>query len=275
MASADWNRKNAVVCGASAGLGLELALQLARQGARVLIVARNAQRLSEAQHAIQGRLPHGDISVLAADLSQLSGAEQLATWIDTQQFGPVDLLINAIGKSDRGTILKLSVETFRELLEVNVLPALWTVQQIHASLRRPGAVIVNIGSLASRFAPRYLGGYSATKHALAAVTQQMRLELTPEGIHVMLACPGPIRRPDASTRYANLPSAVELPPEALKAGGGSKLSGLDATSLATEILHAAARRKPELVRPRKARLLMILAAISPRLGDYLLKKMST
>lgn len=275
MASADWHRKSVVVCGASTGLGFEIARQLAGQDARIVMVARNAERLERARSALCDLYPQCNVSSQAADLRQASGTEQLAAWIRSQGIGPVDLLINAVGQSDRGTIMRLAPERLGELMAINVQATLLTTQNIYELLRRPGAVVVNIGSLASRFAPRYLGGYSAAKHALAAVTQQMRLELALEGIHVMLVCPGPIRRPAESTRYDDLPNVVELPAAALKAGGGTKLRGLDATRLADQILRAAARRKPELVRPSKARLLMIVAAISPSLGDYLLKKMST
>ena len=96
MASAAWQRKNVVVCGASAGLGLELARQLASQGARVLMVARNAQRLADAHRILHEESAACDLAMLAADLIQPSGAEQLAAWIGARQFGPVDLLIKGI-----------------------------------------------------------------------------------------------------------------------------------------------------------------------------------
>ena len=62
-------------------------------------------------------------------------------------------------------------------------------------LRRRGHV-VNLGSLAAKTAARWMGAYPATKFALAAYTQQLRLELGPEGLHVLLVCPGPVARKD-------------------------------------------------------------------------------
>ncbi len=86
--------------------------------------------------------------------------------------------------------------------------------------------IVNIGSLAAKMASRYLGAYPASKFAVAAYTHQLRLELGPQGLHVLLVCPGPIARPDAGQRYsgeAGRPPGVR--PE--RPGGGVRLKGID------------------------------------------------
>jgi hypothetical protein len=88
----------------------------------------------------------------------------------------------------------------------------------------------------------------------------------------MLVSPGPIARDDAGTRYKNLSESINVPQQAMQSGGGAKIKGLDPVQLCEQILDAAAARKTQLVLPRKARWLMILSAISPRLGDYLLRR---
>ena len=60
--------------------------------------------------------------------------------------------------------------------------------------------MVNIGSLAAKSAARFLGAYPASKFPVAAYSQQLRYELNPQGVHVLLVCPGPIARPDAGRR---------------------------------------------------------------------------
>ena len=275
MKSSFWEGKSAIITGGSAGLGLELARALADQNvAKLMLVARNAERLQNCSTSMAADHSQCKIFSVAADTSCAAGAEKISASLAESSFGPVDLLINAVGLSDRGTVRQLTADRLRELIDINVVSTLRVSQQIYSDLRKPGAVIVNVGSLASLFAPRYLGGYAVAKHALAALTQQMRLELSTDGIHVMLACPGPIRRVDSGERYRNLPGAEQLPAGALKSGGGAKIKGLDACNLAQDILSAAAAHKHVLVRPRKARLLQILLALSPTLGEFLLRKMS-
>ncbi len=180
-------------------------------------------------------------------------------------------MVNAVGASDRGNVLGLKAQRLEELMRANVIAPLLATQSLHR-LMSPSSTIVNIGSLASLFSPSYLGGYSIAKHGLRALTQQMRLELAERGIHVMLVCPGPIARGDTGHRYAHLESAAAIPKEALQGGGGAKIKGLDPQVLARDILIAAKARKLEIIRPRKARLLLILSAIWPRLGESILKK---
>ena len=113
------------------------------------------------------------------------------------------------------------------------------------------------------------------KPCLNLIQYQQRTMLIakfPRGLHVLLVCPGPIAQGDATDRYKE--QSQGLPDSAAKPGGGAKVTLLDPTRLAFEILGACEKRKPELVRPRKARILFTLSQVSPRLGDWLLKKIT-
>lgn len=245
--------------------------QLANGGtARIVLVARNSDRLAAAITRLNSQFANVDFYSCAVDIASTEGTVTLKNYLTTLT-GRVDLLINAIGVSDRGTVLGLKPERLEELMRVNVIGPILAVQAI-APLMSRGSAIINIGSLSSYLAPSYLGGYSIAKHGLRAMTQQLRLELSSQGIHVMLVCPGPIAREDTGSRYAHLDSAAELPPEALQGGGGANLEGLDPKQLAIDILSAVRARKLEIVRPRKVRLLLIVAAIWPKLGEWILKK---
>lgn len=263
--------KLAVIVGGSAGLGLILAEQLAQEGvARIVLVARNADRLTTAQSQLEEKFPQTDFKVCAVDIAGHDGAATLAACVATHA-QPVDLLINAVGLSDRGTMMGLKAERIEELIRANVIAPLLAAQAI-VPLMRSGSVIVNIGSLSSYFAPSYLGGYSIAKHGLRALTQQLRMELAGQGIHVLLVCPGPIAREDTGSRYAHLPGAADIPSAALQGGGGAKIKGLDPQRLGADITRAIKACKLEIIRPRKARLLLILAAVWPKLGEWVLKR---
>ena len=262
------------MCGASAGLGRELSLQLAQQRvSHLAIIARGKEGLQSLQTSLTAEHPDVQVEVWTADLADQTQVESVALAV-RESLGQLDLVIQAVGQSDRGTILETSGNSLKELFDVNVTTCLNAIQAFHPCLEKASGTFVLIGSLASLFAPRYLGGYSLVKHSVAALAQQARLELAKDNIHVMLACPGPIKRDDGGQRYAKSGSS-STPDAALNPGGGAKLKGLDVGHLAKDILSGAAARKRLLVRPRSARLLQILSAISPWLGDWVLSRKTT
>jgi short-subunit dehydrogenase len=263
-----WQDKVALVTGASSGLGAALAESLVEKGAKVALAARGEERLHCFADTLRER--GGDVLPLAADVTSQADVERLFQQ-STQRFGRLDLLINCAGRSARVDLRQLDAEHFRELMELNFLAAVRCTQAALPHLIESRGHVVQIGSLSSKVATRYLGGYPASKFALAAYAQQLRLELGPTGLHVLLVCPGPIARGQAD-RYdaasSGLPESAKLP------GGGSRISAIDPHLLARRILDACRRRKPELIVPGRARLLFALAQLSPRLGDWLVRKMT-
>ncbi len=172
----------ALVTGGSAGLGLVVAKTLCLRGYQVVILGRDQGRLDEAcrqlgQHAIARQCDVTDAADIAAVIAELSR---------------LDVLVNCVGISDRGLIEDLQPARMQLLIDQNVLSALLCCQAALPLLKQSRGAIVNIGSLASKVGARYIGGYSIAKHALAGMTQQLRLELKPTGVHVGLVSPGPI-----------------------------------------------------------------------------------
>ena len=261
-----WKDKIAVVTGGSSGLGRALAAELAQRGARVIIVARGQESLERTAHALGER-----VEPIAADLTQQADVDRLFQQVH-QKYGRLDLLIHSAGRSSRGEVLQTAPEDFQTLWEVNFLAAVRCTRTAAPALLASRGHLVNIGSLAAKSASRFLGAYPASKFPLAAYSQQLRLELGPQGLHVLLVCPGPIARDAEGDRYAA--QTADLPDSARRPGGGVKVRAIDPHWLAGRILRACERREVELVVPRKARLLFALAALSPRLGDWLVRKMT-
>ena len=139
-----------------------------------------------------------------------------------QHFGRLDVLVNNVGQSARGVLLETTPEDFERLMEINFLSVVRCTRAAAPHLIRSRGHLVNIGSLSGKSASRYVGAYSATKFALAAYTQQLRLDLRSQGVHVMLVSPGPMVREDAGRRYADQMSG--LPASAAKPGAGGKNS---------------------------------------------------
>ncbi|MEM9352854.1 MAG: SDR family NAD(P)-dependent oxidoreductase [Planctomycetota bacterium] len=260
-----WTDRVTVVTGASAGLGFALAKAAAAAGSRVVLVARDQDRLRVAEQNLA--VPEGRTLAATADVTDPEAVDRLRESV-LARFGRVDLLANCAGVSQRGRAIDTEVSEFRRLMEINFFASVQTTAAFVPSLLEQRGHAVHIGSLASKTASRYLGAYPASKHALAAYAQQLRLELGPD-LHTLLVCPGPIARPDSGERYqsdANVPDAAQGP------AGGARLRGIDPEWLAQRILRACEGRQAELVVPLKARLLFTAAQLSPRFGDWLLTR---
>jgi NAD(P)-dependent dehydrogenase (short-subunit alcohol dehydrogenase family) len=268
-----WRGKRAVVTGGSAGLGRAIANALVERGARVAIFARRQDALEATAAELRRR--GADAIALSGDVTIPADVERLASTVYSA-WGGLDLLCHCAGRSMRGTALSTTPEEFRELWETNFLSALRCAQAFAKTLNESRGHLVLIGSLASKVAAGYLGAYPASKYPLAALAQQLRMECGRHGMHVLLVCPGPIARIDtsgSSGRYIN--QVPDIPAAAYQPGGGAKVRAIDPNWLAARILRACERRQAELVVPLRARLLFTLSQLSPRLGDWLLRKMTT
>ena len=263
---------HALITGGSSGLGYSIAKACLRRGMRVTLVSRDAERLIEASEKLT-KLAAKDgrqavVDTLPTDLA-FSG-EPARVVQEANQLAPLDLVCHAAGASSRGRVVETSRKDFERLMAINFLAAVEIVGAIGEQLAERKGGLVLIGSLASRVAPKHLGPYPSSKHALAAFAQQLRLELGPAGLRTLLVCPGPLRRDDAGQRYNR--QAASLPKSARDPGGGAKLNAIDPDWLAERTLTALAQGKKELIEPRKARLLFALAQLSPSLGDWLLAR---
>jgi short-subunit dehydrogenase len=270
-----WRGKRAVITGGSAGLGRALAGVLVQQGARVAIVARRAEPLEKVAGEL--RQAGGNVMAITADVTRATDVDRLAATVQSA-WGGLDLLCNCAGRSMRGTVLSTDVEDFRNLWEVNFLSALHCSKAFAPALAHSHGHIVLVGSLAGKAAAAYLGAYPSSKFPLAALAQQMRLEIGEAGPHVLLVCPGPIARDseasaESAGRYAEQVS--NLPASAKKPGGGAKVRAIDPRWLSEQILDASQERRAELIIPRKARLLFAVSQLSPRLGDWILRRMTS
>lgn len=259
--------KVVLITGGSAGFGLTLADAFARAGAKVVICGRDNARLNQAVDVL--RRTGAEAEGYAADVTCDDETRNLFKWVH-KRFQRLDVLVNNVGKSTRGLAAETSPEQFRELLEVNFFSAVRCTQAAMPLLLNSGGQVVLMGSLASKVAAPYLGAYPPSKFAVAAYAHQLRLELASKGVHVLLVCPGPLARTDAGRRYDG--DAIELPESARRPGGGVHLKGIPPEKLAAGILRACKRRDPELVWPKKASWLFAISQLSPRLGDWIIRR---
>lgn len=279
-----WQTKVAIVTGGSSGLGLAIAKKLRSAGATVVLAARDADRLKHATNEVQaaateltsGPIKEGDKEQLrvVGIPCDITSDDQVESLIGSTlaRFGQLDVLVNCAGKSGRGKVLDTTPQQFQEMWELNFLALVRCTRAAAPHLLKNRGHLVNIGSLASKSASKFLGAYPATKFAVAAYTQQLRLELEPEGLHVLLVCPGPIKRNDAGQRYEG--EAKLLPDSAKRPGGGVKLKEIEPDWLARKILSSCERRQKELVMPCKSKVLFAMSQLSPSLGDWVVNRLT-
>lgn len=262
-----WRNKVALITGGSAGLGLHCARALATEGARLAICGRGAARLEAAADGLRGL--GAEVLTHVADVAQPGQTRALVDQV-AQHYGGLDMACCCAGLSMRGAVLDTPREKFQELWEVNFLAPLEMAQSAAPALEAARGHLVLIGTLATHVAPKHLGAYPASKHPLAALAQQLRLERGPAGLHTLLVCPGPIYGEQGPNRYAD--QTEGLPDASAQPGGGAKVRCIAPDWLAGHILRACQMRGEELVIPRKARLLFALGKLHPPLGDWLLTK---
>ena len=177
-------RQTALVTGASSGIGRETAIKLAGKGFQVIAAARRMERLEELARQVQGSLPR------RVDLSDIEDLEKFCQYLSDLP-EPVSVLVNNAGYSIRGAIEDVSLNDAKRLFEVNLFGLIRVTQACLPGMRalRFGT-IVNISSMAGKFAFPMSGVYAASKYAVEAVSDALRIEVRPFGIRVIAIRPG-------------------------------------------------------------------------------------
>ncbi|MEN6449316.1 MAG: SDR family oxidoreductase [Thermoguttaceae bacterium] len=264
-----WQDKVALVTGGSSGLGRIIADAFAAAGAQVVLAGLEPEAVARAAEEIRaaGHRAHG----IQANLTRQDDVDRL--FAETiERFGRLDVLVNNAGRSTRGSAIETTPEQFRDLLELNFIALVRCTRAAVPHLLRQRGHLVNIGSLAAKSASRWVGAYPATKFAVAAYSQQLRLELGPQGLHVLLVCPGPIRR--SGPRLYPLEGSQQVPEAARAPGAGVHVSAIPPERLAARILLACRRRQPDLIIPLRARWLFAVSQLWPTLGDWIVRRSS-
>ncbi len=262
-----WLNKVVLVTGGSNGLGRVIAETFGAAGAKVAIAGLEPNDV--AKTADDFAAAGIDVLPLVADVTKPEDAPRIVAET-VAKYGKLDVLVNAAGRTHRGKIAETSLEEFDSLWKLNVLGTIACSQAALPKLLESRGHVVNVGSLAAKSAARWVGAYPTTKHAVAAFSQQLRLETKPDGLHVLLVCPGPVKRDNP--RLYPLKNAAGIPESALMPGGGVKVGKIDPKVLAQRILTSCEKRRPELVVPWKARILFSIAQMFPRLGDWIVLK---
>lgn len=182
--------KVVLITGGSRGLGLVLARQLAAEGARIVICARDEDELRRAEGELRAR--GADVLAIGCDVTDREQVESMVEEIH-RHFGLVDVLINNAGTIQVGPMEEMTLVDYDEALRIHLWAPLYATLAVLPDMRHRDGRIVNIASIGGKISVPHLLPYSASKFALVGLSEGLRAELAEEGVSVTTVCPGLMR----------------------------------------------------------------------------------
>ncbi|OIJ12707.1 oxidoreductase [Anaerobacillus alkalilacustris] len=199
------HNKIVVITGASSGIGLNLAMDVAKRGAVPVLIARSTEKLETASKEIYQQTgiepPYYTLDVSQNDAIKKTFAQVV------EKHNKIDVLINNAGYAVFDKFIDAKLDDIKGMFDVNVFGVIACTQAVLPSmLERNEGHIINVASIAGKLATPKSSVYSATKHAVLAITNSVRMELKDTNIFVTAVNPGPIKtaffdRADATGNY--------------------------------------------------------------------------
>ncbi len=265
--------KIVLITGGSSGIGKASARLLTEAGASVIILARNHERLARTAEELRSLTTEADqfCASYAVDVSENEPVQETVRQIMSDH-GRIDMLINSAGVAMPGYVEELSLDIYREMMDVNYFGTLHSVRAVlPAMLQRKSGHIATIGSVLSFMGVFGYSAYAPSKFAVAGLSQCLRAELRPYTIRVSLLCPPDVDTPQFHKENPYKPSETK----AL-----SKTSGLmSARNVALRMASGMAQGAFMILPNRETRLLYGLVrwfpGLTQRLMDSRIKKINS
>jgi len=241
----------AIVTGASSGIGAEVSRQLAHKGMRVALVSRRRDRLETL--AAQIRETGGRASAHPCDVADRDSVASCAREIQ-DACGPVDLLVNCAALCRHVLFKDHDINDIEHMMQINYMGTVYWIKQALPQMRSQGAGwIMNFSSFAGLVSQPDEAAYSATKFALAGLSDALSYELSPLGIHVMCV-------------YPVLVETEMFTPEVMeRLPGNAAKRFMGVQPFVAQVLKALHRGEHHVVVPRSYRGVAILKAVFPRI----------
>jgi len=252
-----FENKVVLVTGASRGIGRDVALAFAREGARLILAARSADQLAQVQEEV--RALGADALSVPTDVTSTAAVKSL---VDTvmDRFGRIDVLVNNAGIGKVGDVASPEfADNVRQTLQASLFGMIDVTQRVLPILRQQrSGTIVNMSSVMGRKAFARFGSYAIVMHGVSAFSDALRQELAGNNIRVSVIHPAL-----TATDFLIDVDAAELPPPF------RHMSPVSSEEVARSVVAAVRRGTRRVVLPRPANVLLLGEALSPRIGDLI------
>ena len=254
----------AVVTGAASGIGEALAVQLADRGSHLVLVDRDAERLSAVADRIRAAHPPLAVATYVVDLADEAATDALGATLAADHPGTT-LLVNNAGVALGGRFDQVTLEEFDWVLAINFRAVVRLTAALLPTLKaHPGAHLVNVSSIFGIFAPPGQAAYAASKFAVRGFSESLRHELADDGVGVTVVHPGGIRTRIAES--ARLGSGVDAAEVAEGRAQMARLLRIPPEKAAAQIVAAIEARRPRLLIGASAKVPDVLVRLRP--GTY-------
>jgi uncharacterized protein len=244
---------NALITGASAGIGREFARQLAGRARSIILVARRDERLIELADQLQREHPTLVVYIRKVDLADLGQLQDFLEWLDREKL-EVDLLINNAGLGDSGIFAKSDPDRNNEMTAVNVTAlTLLTRHLLPPMIAKHRGGILNVSSSAGFLPIPGSAVYAATKAYVTSFSEALRAELCGTGVSVCALCPGPV-----VTEFQQVARREGAQPDI-----GPNFLVVTVEQVVRDALAALGADRPLVIPGFAMKLLMLLARIMP------------
>ena len=247
------NDCNALITGASAGIGREFARQLAGRARSMVLVARRDERLIELADQLRREHPKLLVHIRKVDLAHLDHLQAFVEWLDREKL-EIDLLINNAGLGDSGPFAESDPNRDREMTLLNVATLTLVTRHLlpHMIAKRRGGIL-NVSSSAGFLPIPGSAVYAATKAYVTSFSEALRAELRERGISVCALCPGPV-----ITEFQQVAKREGVQPDI-----GPKFLVVTVEQVVRDALAALEADRPLVIPGFAMKLLMLLARLTP------------
>jgi NADP-dependent 3-hydroxy acid dehydrogenase YdfG len=251
-----------VITGASSGIGRATALEFAREGAKTVLVSRSLEKLERVADEIRSFNPN----VLAVP-TDVSSPEQVHEMVEKvlSELGRIDVLFNNAGSSYVGRIEDENfVENAKKMIDIDYFGTVYTTKEVLPVMQKQGSGhIMNMSSVVGRKAFPHFGGYSSVMHAISGFTDSLRQELSGSGISVSIIHPALTQTP-----LLNHVRPEDMPPPF------RGITPISVESVAKAVVNGVYYNQARIIVPFQPKLLLLADAISPHIGDLVVKLLS-
>lgn len=253
--------KAVFITGGSRGLGLLMAREFAKEGARLTLISRNTQALHNAERELADT--GARVLTFTCDVRDRDRVQE-AIDVSVKHFGAIDVLVNNAGVIQVGPFEDMELEDFETAMATHAWGPLYTILAALPHMRRQGGGrIVNIASIGGKIAVPHLLPYAMSKFALAGLSDGMRAELRKYRIHVTSVYPGLMRT--GSHVFAHTKGRKEIESAWFSFMATNPLFAINARRAAAQIVAACRKGQPELVITTQANLAVLAQAMAPGL----------